>query len=87
MYFVQNSYIVNVTYLDLRGVDMGAMSKKEFTTVSSYDDSLWDRYSLYDNMPFVWDTDLNVERIFTYVSGNLIKSYRCNMKEPYEVKH
>lgn len=52
-----------------------------------YDDSMWDHYSMYDRMPYVCDPDLNVEKIFTRVTGNIIKSYRCQIKEPYEVKH
>lgn len=55
--------------------------------VSPYDDSLWDRNSMYDNLPFHWDPDLNVLKNFTLVSGNMIKSYRCLIKEPYELKH
>jgi hypothetical protein len=55
--------------------------------VKPYDDSLWDRYSMYDRMPYVWDPDLNVEKRFAKTTGNIIKSYRCQIKEPYEVKH
>lgn len=52
-----------------------------------YDDSLWDQNSMYDRMPYVWDPGLNVEKIYARVSGNIIKAYRCQIKEPFEVKH
>ncbi len=52
-----------------------------------YDDSPWDRWSMYDNMPYVWDPDLNVERVFKFVTGNVIKSYRCNFIESVEINH
>lgn len=55
--------------------------------VSPYDDSIWDRMAMYDNMPYVWDPDLNVEKVFTPVTGNVIKSARCKTDKPYEVKH
>lgn len=55
--------------------------------VSPYDDSIWDRYSMYDNMPFKWDPDLNTEKVFTLVTGNVIKAARCKISKPYEVKH
>lgn len=66
---------------------METISKKENTPVSPYDDSQWDRYSLYDNMPFVFDSDLNVEKIFTRFTGNLIKYYRCKIIDPFVIKH
>jgi len=42
---------------------------------------------MYDRMPFVWNPDLNVERIYTKVTGNVIKAYRCKIDKPYEIKH
>ena len=52
-----------------------------------YDDTMWEHYSMYDSMPYVWDPDLNAEKIFRKVTGNIIKAYRCKMDEPIEVKH
>lgn len=52
-----------------------------------YDDTVWEHWSIYDNMPYVWDPNLNVEKQFKIVSGNIIKSNRCIIKEPYEVKY
>lgn len=80
-------YIVKETYIQLRGVDMDTRSFRNNVSVKSYDDSLWDHYSIYDNIPYTRDASLNVEKIFKRISGNIIKSYRCQMKEPYEVKH
>ena len=55
--------------------------------VKPYDDIVWDRWSMYDNLPFIWDPDLNDTKKPTMVSGNIIKAYRCLIKEPYEVKN
>lgn len=52
-----------------------------------YDDSMWEKWSLYDSMPYIWDPDLNPDKRLALESGNIIKSYRCLIKEPYEVKH
>lgn len=66
---------------------MGKKNEEKATPVKPYDDTLWDRNSMYDRMPYVWDPDLNVERIFKTVTGNIIKGYRCKIEEPVEVKH
>lgn len=66
---------------------MNTRNEKSTAPVRPYDDSMWDRYSMYDNIPYVWDPDLNVEKIFTKVSGNMIKANRCKINEPYEIKH
>jgi hypothetical protein len=66
---------------------VNSKKEKKEAPVKPYDDSMWDRYSMYDRMPYMWDPDLNVEKIFTKVTGNIIKSYRCKTNEPYEVKH
>lgn len=52
-----------------------------------YDDSAWEHWSMYDNMPYIWNPDLNVERVFKYITGNIIKGYRCNIVETFEIKH
>jgi hypothetical protein len=57
------------------------------THMKPYDNSSWERWSMYDNMPYVWDPDLNVERVFKYITGNVIKGYRCNINESIEIKH
>lgn len=66
---------------------MSARNEKKEAPVKPYDDSLWDRYSMYDKMPYIWDPDLNVEKAFAKVTGNVIKSYRCKMNEPLEIKN
>ncbi|MDD3174605.1 MAG: hypothetical protein PHF63_13255 [Herbinix sp.] len=66
---------------------MDAKNKKRNVPVKPYDDSMWERYSIYDKIPYVWDADLNTEKTFNTISGNIIKSYRCKFEEPYEVKH
>ena len=84
--FVSIRYIVKRTnYIVRCSVDTRKLRKPD--PVKPYDDSLWERWSMYDRMPYVWDPDLNVEKIFTKVSGNIIKSYRCQVKESIEVKH
>lgn len=62
-------------------------TSKKKSSVSHYDESLFDQNSIYDNLPFRWNPDLNVEKRFTLVSGNVIKFYRCMIKEPYMLKH
>ncbi len=60
---------------------------KDDAPVKPFDDSIWDRWSMYDNMPYVWDTDLSYYNRYALESGNVIKASRCLMKEPYEVKN
>jgi hypothetical protein len=64
-------------------------NNKEVSTppLKHYDDSIWDNWSMYDNMPYVWDPDLNVMKTFKYESGNIIKAYRYKLQDPYELKH
>ncbi len=64
------------------------VNKKENTaSVKPYDDSMWDRWNMYDNLPYVWDPDVCDTKKLATESGNIIKAYRCLIKEPYEVKH
>ncbi len=65
---------------------MDSKNMLEIMSNSSYDDSMWDRNTMYDKMPYVWDPDLNVDKKFTKVTGNVIKFYRCQYKEPFELK-
>jgi len=60
---------------------------KDNNKVTPYDDSMWNRHSMYDSLPYTWDSDLNVEKTFALISGNVIKSYQFQMKETYEVRH
>ncbi len=55
--------------------------------VNPYDETLGERWSMYDSMPYVWDPDLNVDRVFKCISGNIIKYYRFQQDEPYETKY
>lgn len=64
---------------------MSAISNYYLSPLKPYDENMWDYLSLYDNMPYEWD--MNNERRLTLVSGNVIKGYRCKIKEPYEIKH
>lgn len=65
------------------------MDKKEKKSppLKPYDDSIWDCYSMYDRMPYVWDPDMNVEKVFKKTTGNVIKAYRCKLEDTIEVKH
>ena len=71
----------------MRGVAVDTIKEVSITSLKPYDDSMWDHNSMYDRMPYIWDPDLNVEKIFRIVSGNVIKSYRCKLKDTYKVKH
>ncbi|TAH73781.1 MAG: hypothetical protein EWM47_02290 [Anaerolineaceae bacterium] len=64
---------------------MAAESNYSLSPLKPYDETMWDYFSLYDNMPYVWNAD-NEKRL-TLESGNIIKGYRCQIKEPYEIKH
>lgn len=64
---------------------MDSKSIKKHTNERPFDDSAFDRYSMYDNMPYEWDPDLNIEKVFRRESGNLIKGYRCNLEEPFKL--
>lgn len=55
--------------------------------VKPYDESIWETWNMYDNMPYYWDPDLYDTKKLTMESGNVIKAYRCLIKEPYEVKN
>ena len=52
-----------------------------------YDDTIWEDWSLYDNMPYVWNHDLSTGNTLSYESGNLIKAYRYKLQDPYELKY
>jgi hypothetical protein len=57
-----------------------------FDFMRPYDDSMWDHFDLYDNMPYRWSSD--EEKRITLISGNLIKSYRYKViNEPYIIKN
>lgn len=60
-------------------------NKQPLLPMKPYDDSVNEFFPLYDNMPFEWDTDC--EKHLTLVSGNVIKSYRYKIKEPYRIQH
>lgn len=67
---------------------MNTRKDKKTAPLKPYDDSMWDHWSMYDNVPYVRDMDLRAVNSLTKVSGNIIKSYRCMIKEdPYKVKH
>lgn len=64
---------------------MDSKAAKKHTNARPFDDSAFDRYSMYDKMPYQWDPDLNVERVFRRETGNLIKGYRCKLEEPLKL--
>lgn len=66
------------------------MEEKLMTPASPhlpYDDSLNYQCQIYDNIPYVWDPTLDIPRPIAKESGNIIKSYRCCIVEPYEIKN
>lgn len=64
---------------------MRSKNEQPKTSLRPYDESMWERYHIYDNMPYTWDSDF--EKHLKSVSGNIIKGYRYQIKEPYEIKH
>lgn len=70
----------------MRGADV---NKKEVHTsqMKPYDDSIWENWLIYDNIPYEQDPELFKDRVFKSITGNIIKSHRIQMVEPYELKH
>lgn len=66
---------------------MNTKNKEKTTQQKPYDNSMWEHWSMYDNMPYNWDPDLNVEKVFKCISGNIIKSYRYQLDDPFELNH
>lgn len=68
---------------------MDAINIPISTLEKAYDDSLFDqeRWSMYDNLPYVSDKELCNKTHLRLISGNIIKYYQYLMKEPYEIKH
>ena len=64
---------------------MSTVSNYYLSPLRPYNENVWEFSTLYDNMPYEWDT--NNERCITLVSGNIIKGYRCKITEPYEIKY
>jgi hypothetical protein len=83
---LENRYIVKRTNI-IRGVDVDTRKTENTPKMKPYDDIMWEQWSMYDAMPYIWDPDLNVERVFKCISGNVIKYYRIQMDDPYMIKH
>ena len=66
---------------------MNTKNDKNKAPLRPYDGSLWEHYSMYDEMPYIWDPDLNEEKIFRKVTGNIIKAYCYKMETSIEVNH
>lgn len=64
---------------------MTTKKQKPLLPIKPYDDHINEHFTLYDNMPYSWDSDF--ERHLSLVSGNVIKGYRCKIKEPYKIDH
>lgn len=50
------------------------------------DESIPDRWMMYDNIPYAQDKDICDSSNITLESGNIIKSYRCLLKDTLELK-
>lgn len=64
---------------------MATESYYSLSSLKPYDETMWDYFPLYDNMPYEWN--MENEKSIRLVSGNVIKGYRCKLKEPYQIKH
>jgi hypothetical protein len=60
---------------------------KKTAPIKPFDDTIWEKWSIYDNAPYIQNVDMRSDNNFALVSGNIIKSYRCLIKEPYELKN
>ncbi|MBS5932382.1 MAG: hypothetical protein KIC94_05855 [Clostridiales bacterium] len=56
------------------------------TKLKPFDNTLMDDLCMYDKMPYSSNYDLCNSNTVCLESGNLLKSYRVNEKEPYIVK-
>lgn len=66
---------------------MNTIATKKDMPVKPYEDTMWDQFSMYEKMPYIWNSDFNADRVLRRESGNIIKAYRCKIEEPFEVKH
>ena len=64
---------------------MAIKTNNSLSPLKPYDESKWESFNLYDNMTFVWDSEM--EKHHALESGNVIKGYRCKVDEPYEIRH
>lgn len=56
------------------------------TKLKPFDNTLMDDLSMYDKMPYTSNYDLCNSNTVGLESGNLLKSYRVNEKEPYIIE-
>lgn len=64
---------------------MTAIREYSLSPLKPYNESIWEQFSYYDELPYVWNSDS--EKHLRLVSGNMIKGYRCQIKGSYEIKH
>jgi hypothetical protein len=55
--------------------------------ISPCDNTSLESLSFYDHFPYVCRLDSCCKDGAAMVSGNLIKSNRCHINQPYEIKH
>ena len=60
--------------------------KNKSTKLKPFDNTLMDDLSMYDKMPYTSNYDLCNSNTVGLESGNLLKSYRVNEKEPYIIE-
>lgn len=46
-----------------------------------------DTITMYDKLPYKWDVNLCNRNNIALESGNIIKSFRCNFTNYYEINH
>lgn len=71
----------------MRGTGVDTKNSMNTSKMKPYDETMWEHWAMYDKMPYIWDPDLNVEKVLKSISGNIIKAYRIQIDEPYEIKH
>lgn len=64
---------------------MTKINKQLLLPIKPYDDTAHETFPLYDDMPYEWDSDC--EKHLTLISGNIIKGYRCKIKELYTIQN
>ena len=65
---------------------MDTKKVNKFPPVRPYDQTLEEHWAMYDRMPYERDSDICSEKDIAMESGNMIKAYRCLIKDPFEIK-
>lgn len=78
--------LVNIIIWRIRYKEATRVEQHKNTKLKPFDNTLMDDLSMYDKMPYSSNYDLCNSNTVCKESGNLLKFYRVNEKEPYIIK-